>query len=69
MDSLFSFCITQQSAFSTQPSTGIRAYGLNAELNATALLLPAARLQHVRFIEGADGESFHGSRQILADFK
>lgn len=31
--------------------------------------LPPSGLQHVGFVEGADGEAFHRSLQVFADFK
>lgn len=31
--------------------------------------LPPPCLQHVRFIQGADGEAFHRPLQVFADFK
>jgi hypothetical protein len=32
-------------------------------------VLPAPSLQHLGFVQRADGEAFHGARQVFADFK
>jgi hypothetical protein len=32
-------------------------------------LSPASGLQHMCFVQGADGEAFHGCLQVFADFK
>jgi hypothetical protein len=34
-----------------------------------ATLLPSPSLQHVGFVQGADGEAFHRSLQVFADFE
>ena len=62
---------TRDGAYATPdiPRPAGKSAGLRDDAFVELVGLPAAGLEHVGFVQGADGEAFHRSGEVFADFK